>query len=547
MGNLYNAALAHLGLTVSTLIAVFMASFLIWSKMTRSLLGKDFWVVLPGVGKMAEWKGMTMGTGDFVSQIPADAGYATRTLVVPAEKALFDYYNDGIKKVSVESFQNAREYLKLSDQNGRRPMSALLWMILGVLTVAEALGTGLLLAPLLSRDITPTFAMIVASVLALVIAIIAVVITHGAGEDLFANGLLAKVRNTYKQNQGFRTVGGMRSEFLAPIGPENDQSRDAELEPAGRLAARIGATTMDGMQPRKGRIIAAVAFILLFGFGTTAYRHYVFTKQQDRAAVTPAASADSGGAQNFQNIFAAGASGAAAVIPPAAASAAAAADAAAEHHVQQDAAKANDAGIAILALIYVFTQLLGLLTGYKYSFFNDDAEKAYEKTGGQLGYDDFLRIKVHPFAERAHLRLGQLRAKLSSANPRYGDRMNPFDFMLAYHDAVVSAEHNAAAQRESTQRRDTPPPNQPAPTVSTPPLAQPVPTAQQTTSAAATSPDLHALAQVVHGAGGKEARQAKFVELVTQYLLSKEQQAEIVALLQKLRSTEVDTGLLDNI
>src|ERR1700754_1023662 len=204
MSNLMNPLIEHAWATTLSLIALLGVIFVAWSKYTRSLLGKDFWVVMPLIGKMAGWKKMTEGTGEYVQQIPHDAGYVARTLTVPAEIALFHYYEDGLEKTSRDAFLSAREYLKISAQNGRRPMSPLLWAILGVLTVAEAIGTGLLLAPLLSRDITPTLAMAAGTIIALVIAIVAVRFTHAAGEDMFANSLLAKVRSSFKQNQWLR-------------------------------------------------------------------------------------------------------------------------------------------------------------------------------------------------------------------------------------------------------------------------------------------------------------------------------------------------------
>jgi hypothetical protein len=109
MPDLNNMILEHLWTTVISLIALLGLVFLIWSKYTRSLLGKDFWVVMPFVGKMASWKNMTEGTGDYKQEVPHDAGYVARTLSVPAEVELFNYYEDGLEKTTRESFINARE------------------------------------------------------------------------------------------------------------------------------------------------------------------------------------------------------------------------------------------------------------------------------------------------------------------------------------------------------------------------------------------------------------------------------------------------------
>jgi hypothetical protein len=546
--------LEHTWMTVISIIALLGVVFLTWSKYTRSLLGKDFWVVMPLVGKMATWKNMTEGTGDYAIEVPHDAGYVARTLTVPAEVELFNYYEDGLEKTSREAFLNAREYLKISSQNGRKPMSSALWVILGVLTVAEAIGTGLLLAPLLSKDITPTYAMAAGSAIALVIAIVAVRFTHAAGEDMFANTLLSKVRNSFKQNKGFRRGDGTKyGDFVKSVGPEDDQGTDIDLEPAARLAARIGATSMSSMQPRRMNIILAIVFIVLFAVGTTAYRHYAFNHDQDVAASAPGTAAD-GAPSNFQNMFAQGGN-TAQPMPDEVADAAKKSRQDAQDAVNQDSSMANDAGIMILALIYVFTQLLGLLTGYKYSFFNEDGEKAYRKTLGQLGYDDFLRVAVRPVAQRAQMRLGQLRAKLSSANPGYGDRMKPFDFMMAYHESLAEDERKAgaarafAAQREAVQTPHALPPDaQPVRAEQTAPPVRTVTEAAATRPGNTDVPNLEDLARQISAVADKESRQRLAADLISQHRLDRENQRELVAAVKRLREQQsVDRDLLESL
>jgi flagellar basal body-associated protein FliL len=548
MSDLTNMFLEHIWTTVITSIALLGLIFLTWSKYTRSLLGKDFWVVMPFVGKMAAWKSMTEGTGDHVLEVPHNAGYVARTLTVPAEVELFNYYEDGLEKTSREAFLNAREYLKISGQNGRKPMSSVLWVILGVLTVAEAIGTGLLLAPLLSEAITPTMAMGAGTAIALVIAIVAVRFTHAAGEDMFANTLLSKVRSSFKQNQGFRGADGKRSgDFVQSVGPEDDQSRDVNLEPAARLAARIGATSLPSMQARRMNIVLAIVFIVLFAVGTTAYRHYMFNREQDRAASAPAASAGAASA-DFQNMFAQGGN-ATQPMPDEVAEAAKKSSLRAKEAVDQDSSMANDAGIMILALIYVFTQLLGLLTGYKYSFFNEDGKKAYRKTLGQLGYDDFLRVAVRPVAQRAQMRLGQLRAKLSSANPGYGDRMKPFDFMVAYHESLAEDERKADAVREAAAQRTA------ARSTAATPLASvettPVRATTLQTSTGAAQPDapvLEALAKEIAAIADREARQRLAVELIGRHKLDRDQQRTLVSIVKQLQEqSTIDPDLLESL
>jgi hypothetical protein len=179
----------------------------------------------------------------------------------------------------------------------------------------------------------------------------------------------------------------------------------------------------------------------------------------------------------------------------------------------------------ILALIYVFTQLLGFLTGVKYSFFNKDAELAYRKTRGQLGYDDFLRVAVRPVAQRAQMRLGQLRSKLSSANPGYSDHMQPFDFMDAYHRSLAEHECKAVSQ----------------PVAGTPSLAS-----QVTVLSAGSS--LEKIARAIVGVQDLEQRRKTAAELIHSHGLTREQQGALALIIEKVKDEQdIDPDLLKSL
>ena len=193
---------------------------------------------------------------------------------------------------------------------------------------------------------------------------------------------------------------------------------------------------------------------------------------------------------------------------------------------------ANDAGILILALIYVFTQFLGLLTGYKYSFFNEEGVNAYHKTLGQLGYDDFERVAVRPVAQRAQMRLGQLRSKLSSANPGYGDHMQPFDFLAAYRESAAPP----AAPKPKTP---------PAPSVSaTAVSAQAVPAATPSGRAKL----LETVARTINEVQDTEQRRKTAAELIRQHGLSLEEQQALKSVMQRIKDEQrIDPDFLDSL
>jgi hypothetical protein len=556
MSAIYQTLLANAWATFVFIVVALGLSFIIWARFTQSLLGKDFWARLPFFGKMTGWKKRQDGTGDSLPESSRAAGatYVTRTLLTPMEQELYAYYADCLSHVGEREFTNAREFLKLSHQNGRKPMSPWLWVILTLLTLAEAIGTGLLIAPLLSNDITPTLAVVVGSVIALAIAAIALMITHGAGEDWFRNELLAKVRNSHARNSGFRKADGSKfADVVAPIGPEDDQRRDALLDTTARLAGRIGATTSGtSMSPKLWRLIAAAVFIVVFGAGTTAYRHYMFNKGQDAAhsglgiaSATP----------DYQSMFASGggngAQGSRALggmpLPGAVASAAQQSQQQAHAAIRSDTKNANDAGIIILALIYVFTQLVGILTGYKYSFFDDDARKAYDNTHGELGYEGYLRHVVIPVANRAQMRLGELRSHLTRMNPGFRDNARPFDFMTAFREAA-----DAPSRAGTEDKIAMPAPAQAAaPVVVAAPAVQTVaaePAPAATVKQYAAHIDYDGLAQRILATDDKDQQKVTMRDVIDQHRLKAEQTQQLsnaITLLKSQRKPSIDPSVFN--
>lgn len=414
---------------VVTAVVLFSIIFLVWSSYTTSLLGKDFWVWLPFLGKMAKWSRGDERTGE---------NNDSPETLIPVEKALYDYYKNGVPEITRKSFEQYRKYLVLAKQSDRKPMSGWMWVILFGLTVAEAFGTGALVAPLVSREITPDGALFIGSGVALVLAVITLFFTHNAGHDLYHNSLVSHVAANFRQRGGFM-VGGQDKpvEAIGVISPDMDQDKDELNAPLTRLAARLGIIALGDAKKKYLSIVSATALILLAFVLSTWYRHDELNRHLDSEAVgmssAPSSASAAGGTQSFQNMFSSpSATGAAGNMPLPAAVAQAAHQSRekATGAIISDKKGANDVGALLLGVIYVFTQFLGVVTGYKYGFFGGNAEKAYKETMGYPAYDTFLKHVVKPVSQRATMRMTTLRNNLSNMNPSY--RPGTFDFMKMY-------------------------------------------------------------------------------------------------------------------
>lgn len=109
--------------------------------------------------------------------------------LVSAERTLCDTFKSTISgsdkaEVTEEQFNRAKDYLKISEQNAITPAS--IWAKVGLflLILAESVGTGYVLAPWMSTEITASQANVAAAVLALAVAIILAMLTHLTGTEL---------------------------------------------------------------------------------------------------------------------------------------------------------------------------------------------------------------------------------------------------------------------------------------------------------------------------------------------------------------------------
>ncbi|MFZ5578436.1 MAG: hypothetical protein ACOY4Y_10125 [Pseudomonadota bacterium] len=328
------------------------------------------------------------------------------------------------------------------------------------------------------------------------------------------------MRKTFDEQSGFFDRQGQRLRDLDPVSPEKDQAIDASNSSIARLAARIGATNRSAMSNRYLRMVFAVIFIVVFGLGTTAYRHYMFDKEQDSA--NSGLDTGAAAAPNYQSMFSDSGSNGASTgnlpLPRAVASAAQQSQQQARQAIQSDSSKANDAGIIILALIYVFTQVIGILTGFKYSFFNGDAEDAYRGTHGKMSYGDYRSDVLEPVAQRAENRMEQLRSELAKKNPRFRDNVRRFSFIEAI-TQQVAAQTVTVSAASAIQVAATP--VQPVAVVPSPQAdaAPPIiPSATSQSAADASTPELdyHALAQSILSHDG-EGRRTALAQVVATY------------------------------
>jgi hypothetical protein len=168
----------------------------------------------------------------------------------PAEASLCSTYIDKLPKVDPGVFVRASEYLKITHQNGRSPMSAFMLAALILLTIAEAAGTGMLIAPFVASEITGNQMVWIGYVIATVMAVGLLGLTHFAGKEVYKRSAIRKALRSVNA-----TVEGYTGH---KISSGDDQQVDKDASPKVRFGSRV----LEGAHDR-GSLVAPILAITL--------------------------------------------------------------------------------------------------------------------------------------------------------------------------------------------------------------------------------------------------------------------------------------------
>ena len=392
-----NYVASHIGFVLVLALVAFCASFVYWSSKSGSLAWTDFTVRF---WKLRRWQGHTEG-------IEKREHWASDGLPDP-EKALCDTYIDLIKSTSRTEFNNAREYLVLTHQGGRLPMSFWSRIMLYALTVAEAGGTGLLIAPYVAAHMTGKEMVWVGYVVALALAVGLLKASHTSGVHLYKYYSIKKnLGSSVASEDGFQK---------AVISPEKDQWSDAHESLKVRYANRVFQGGHDRGSPAWA-VFTAIAMIALLGVVTYMRIQGIDQSLTNTVLETGQTSTVSVGASNtdpFPNNSQSNTPGASdsAQMPPDIQNQTAQTNAQAAAESTSEKRREGYAGAVVLAIVYLFTQAIGFNQSFKHAFINH-GEDAYNKTRGEATFDSYESKFVRPVLSRAQLRLTILRNGLA--------------------------------------------------------------------------------------------------------------------------------------
>lgn len=362
----------------------------LWDKLKWWWL--NTWVSFPLIGRIASLsKDLNRDTTD-------DAWFK-------AEKALCRDYKKFIRIQDEHDFNEKIEYLTKSGDNGRTPTPTWIWLLTVAMVFVEAMGFSYVLAGYTLPGASENLQQTGAYGIAFLISVILVALTHFAGQELHKSTQIKNARREWAED-------GRKSKFTTGTLPlAKPQSTDDDQPPYTQLANRVGtheSYKITGL---------TVVFVVIVAVFATYVRGQVLEKTLHEEVVGKSAQ---------MNITITGDSdGLNMTLKETGNPALPDADVA-QNQAAKDKAILDETNIdrhggwgtfIVLAFVFVFLQILGVIFGYRWGFAGQNSAAAYQAIGGGR-YTTYTDVREHfkEIADTAQAKLENLQQKLMAHN-----------------------------------------------------------------------------------------------------------------------------------
>lgn len=361
-----------------------------------------------------------------------------------AEKALCRDYKKFIRIQDEHDFNEKIEYLTKSGDNGRKPTPTWIWVLTVAMVFVEAMGFSYVLAGYTLPGASENMQQTGAYGIAFLISIILVALTHFAGHELHQSSHIKNARREW-------TEDGRKSKFTTGNLPlAKPQSTDDGQPAYTQLANRVGT--------HESYKIAwlTVVFVVVVAVFATYVRGQVLEKTLHEDVVGKSAQMNIAITANTDGLNMAVKNGGNPTLPDADV----AQNQAAKDKVVMDETNIDRHGgwgtFIVLAFVFVFLQILGVIFGFRWGFAGQNSAAAYQAIGGGR-YTTYADVREHykEIADTAQAKLENLQQRLMARNADIGtDGMHTtksfYDFM-ALSRQEEARDH--ASERQHTAQK----------------------------------------------------------------------------------------------
>ncbi|MCT7481995.1 zinc ribbon domain-containing protein [Aliarcobacter cryaerophilus] len=278
----------------------------------------------------------------------------------------FHRYYDRFDK-DPEHYDRCKSYLNKVGELGRRPFPFIMWIVVFALVILEALGFAYVLAGFTIPGASESLQQYGAFGIALIISIILVGFTHWAGHEMYENSVFKKIR-TYYSNDRRDDKDNLEADNRITI---EKNELDDEAKNYLQILNRVGKHNASVTPSWIITIITAI-FVVIIAVGATYVRGQVLEKQliEEKSLTTT-------------NVYEQ-------ALPNILKQSQETADTKAFDEAQDSDRKGGWATFIVLAVLFIFIQLLGILFGFKWGFIGKESQAAFDDTNGFRSKQDFI-------------------------------------------------------------------------------------------------------------------------------------------------------------
>jgi hypothetical protein len=352
-----------------------------------------------------------------------------------AEKTLSRDYKQFIRIQDEHDFNEKISYLTKAGDIGRRATPNLIWVLTIALVFVEAMGFSYVLAGYTLPGASENLQQTGAYGIAFLLSVILVAFTHFSGHELYKSGKIKDARQEWIES-GRK---GKTSTGTVPLA--KPQSLDDDQPGYVQLMNRVGT------RPTYYATIGTAIFVVIVAVFATYVRGQVLEKQLQQQITGQTSSSTVGLSVTLGNDglnMTANQSGKSIALPPDDATA----NLSAELKAASDEADIDRHGgwgtFIVLAVIFVFLQILSVFFGYRWGFAGQQSEDAFNAIGAGR-YASYADVREHykDIADTAQSKLEHLQQRLMERNSFSGnDGLHTsktfYDFMNAERNREVA-------------------------------------------------------------------------------------------------------------
>jgi hypothetical protein len=375
---------------VSVLLALIVIASL-WEKVKWWWF--NTWVSFPFIGRIASL------SGDFNEDMTYPGWFS-------GERTLCQEYKNFVHIQDEHDFNEKITYLTKAGDNGRKDTPNWIWLLTVSMVFVEAMGFAYVLAGYTIPGASENLQQTGAYGIAFLISVILVAFTHLAGHELYKSERIKNARREWVEDKRKEKL------YTGTIPLARPQSEDDGKPTYTQLCNRVGS------HPTYKIFALTVVFVLLVAGLATYVRGQVLEKELDARVTQTSAQLDSAAlsANNSLDMSVKNVK-----LPDADI----AANKDTDKKVASDEASIDRHGgwatFIVLAFVFVFLQILGVIFGYRWGFAGENSAQAFRDIG-QGRYSSYTAVREHyrQIADTAQAKLAVLQQKIMAKNSDVG-------------------------------------------------------------------------------------------------------------------------------